>query len=139
MRWITAMVVVSLGLSAAAMAQQTGKTKMYKWTDENGTVHYSAKPDEQVQAEELELRRGPRREATQPEVVVDSKEVARCQMIRDSVRNLEGGSDTLEIQADDGSTRPMTASISRSIKRCSSEMKEIAIPERPARPVLPIR
>ena len=109
MRWITAMVVVSLGLSAAAMAQQTGKTKMYKWTDENGTVHYSAKPDEQVQAEELELRRGPRREATQPEAVVDSKEVARCQMIRDSVRNLEGGSDTLEIQADDGSTRPMTA------------------------------
>ncbi len=109
MRWMTVCLVVSLGLSAAAMAQQTSKTKMYKWTDENGTVHYSAKPDEQVQAEELKLRRGPAQEAAQPEAVVDPKEVARCQTIRESVRNLEGGSDNLEIQADDGSTRPMTA------------------------------
>jgi hypothetical protein len=110
MRWMTICLVVSLGLSAAAMAQQTGKTKMYKWTDENGTVHYSAKPDEQVQAEELEIRKGPEAPPANPVVTeTDPLEAARCAKIRESVRNLESGSDSLEIQADDGSTRPMTA------------------------------
>lgn len=109
MRWTIAILVFSLGLAGAVNAADTGKAKMYKWTDENGTVHYSAKPEEQVQAVELEIRKGPAVAAGQPEVVVDPAEVARCNTIRESVRNLESGSDELQIQAADGSTRPMTA------------------------------
>ena len=33
--------------------------KVYKWTDENGVVHYDAKPPEQGEAQTVDIRRAP--------------------------------------------------------------------------------
>ena len=33
--------------------------KVYKWTDENGVVHYDAKPPEQAEAQTVDIRRAP--------------------------------------------------------------------------------
>lgn len=108
MRWTTAVLVISLGLCGAAVATAAGSDKVYKWVDENGTVHYSAKPEEQVNAEEVDIRKGPEAPPPVTATVQNADEVARCAQIRESVRNLLSDTANLEIQDADGSTRAMT-------------------------------
>lgn len=62
MRILAAMVLALF--AAGAVAQNAKKEdaaagKVYKWTDENGTVHFSPKPPESNQAEEVKLRAAP--------------------------------------------------------------------------------
>lgn len=109
MRWTTAVLVISVGLCGAAVAAAAAKDKVYKWVDESGTVHYSAKPEEQVKVEEVAIRKGPEAPDPLAATVQNADEVARCAQIRESVRNLRSDSANLEIQDADGSTRPMTA------------------------------
>ena len=61
MRLKTALLMISLLAAGTVLAESGDKqTKMYKWTDENGTVHYSATPQDAVAAEEVAIRSGPR-------------------------------------------------------------------------------
>lgn len=109
MRLKAALLMISL-LAAGAVLAETGakQTKMYKWTDENGTVHYSAKPEEQVAAEEVAILRGPKTPAVAAVATVpDPEAVARCEQMRSNLRLLESEATELQIE-DNGKIRPMS-------------------------------
>lgn len=61
-----------------ACAPALAADKVYKWTDENGVVHYSAKPPEETAAESVDIRRGP----PAPAPVVDREEDATEETLR---------------------------------------------------------
>lgn len=110
MRLKAALLMISL-LAAGAVLAETGakQTKMYKWTDENGTVHYSAKPEEQAAAEEVAILRGPK---DVPPVVEDTAPdpamMVRCEQLRTNLRALESDRTDLQIE-ESGKLRPLTA------------------------------
>jgi hypothetical protein len=53
--------VLLVVLLLASAGQLHAADKVYKWTDENGVVHYSATPpdESEAEAEPVEIRRGP--------------------------------------------------------------------------------
>jgi hypothetical protein len=112
MRLITAFLMISLALcTSLLMAQQASAkdAKMYKWTDENGTVHYSATPQDAVPAEEVAIRSGPKTPAVAAVAAApDPEAVARCEQMRNNLRLLESDATELQIE-DNGKIRPMTA------------------------------
>lgn len=109
MRKAMVTLLIALALSGAVAAQQAGKqTKMYKWTDENGTVHYSEKPVDEAKAEEVPIRSGPSVEAAAAAPAANPAEVARCAQLKENLRLLESNASDLQI-ADNGTTRPLTA------------------------------
>jgi hypothetical protein len=61
-------------LLLAGMAQALAADKVYKWTDDNGVVHYSATPPEETQAEAVDIRRGPTPPPASVEARVGSSE-----------------------------------------------------------------
>lgn len=50
---------LSLAMAGSALAQSGGATKVYKWTDPNGRVHYSSTPPPEGEAKELKVRSAP--------------------------------------------------------------------------------
>ncbi len=46
-------------LLLAGFGHALAADKIYKWTDDNGVVHYSATPPDQIEAEPVDIRRGP--------------------------------------------------------------------------------
>lgn len=110
MRLITVFLLISMALCNVSLAQEPVKqTKMYKWVDENGTVHYSTSPAEPTAAQEVTLRKGPAKPEVGPvAAVADPQEVARCQQLRKNLQLLENTSIQLEID-EGGKRRPMTA------------------------------
>jgi hypothetical protein len=110
MRLKTALLMISLLAAGSVMAQSDSKpAKMYKWTDENGTVHYSATPQESVPAEEVAIRSGPRTPAVAAVAAApDPEAVARCEQMRSNLRLLESAATELQIE-DNGKIRPMSA------------------------------
>ncbi len=50
---------VALGLTLAMAGPAAAQNKVYKWTDENGVVHFSKTPPPEGQAEQVRLRRAP--------------------------------------------------------------------------------
>lgn len=110
MRWKVALLMFSLLAAGAALAESaTKQTKMYKWTDENGTVHYSAKPEEQAAAEEVPILRGPKDvpPVVEPEAP-DPAMMVRCEQLRSNLKALESDRTDLEIE-ENGKLRPLTA------------------------------
>lgn len=56
-RWL---LILSLALAAPlSFAQDAKPGKIYKWTDENGVVHYGGQPPEQGEAQEVRVRAEP--------------------------------------------------------------------------------
>lgn len=56
-RWL---LILSLALTAPlSFAEQAQSGKIYKWTDENGVVHFGNRPPEQGQADEVKVRAEP--------------------------------------------------------------------------------
>lgn len=55
---VLALIVLALALGVAgnALAQTGGATKVYKWTDKDGRVHYSSQAPPDANAEELKVR-----------------------------------------------------------------------------------
>lgn len=52
--------VMALGLAMAGSAlAQGGATKVYKWTDKDGRVHYSSTPPPEGEAKEMNVRSAP--------------------------------------------------------------------------------
>lgn len=111
MRWTTMLWTSCgvLGLCAQALAADK-PPKMYKWTDADGTVHYSAKPPEEGETQEVQLRRGPTLEPAPAAAAgaPDAAKVARCSQLRENLRLLESNSPDLQI-AENGLTRPLKA------------------------------
>lgn len=114
MRWTTILwsSCAVLCLCAQALAANDKSPKMYKWTDADGSVHYSAAPPEgDAQApEEVVLRRGPKAEpaASTAAPAADPAKVARCMQLRENVRLLESDNNEIQI-SENGMTRPLTA------------------------------
>lgn len=112
MRLITVVLSIFLALHGGlALSQQTSSkdAKMYKWVDENGTVHYSTSPEDAAAAQEVQLRRGPSSPAVGPVTpLADPEEIKRCEQLRKNLALLEGDTADLEI-SENGKLRPMTA------------------------------
>jgi len=125
MRLMTVFLMISLALCNFAVAQVPPKqTKMYKWVDENGTVHYSTSPDTPAAAEELTLRKGPAKPEVGPlAAVADPEEIARCEQLRKNLRLLESSNTQLEIE-EAGKRRPMTAEERAPQLKATREMLE---------------
>ena len=51
--------VLALGVAGSALAQTGGATKVYKWTDKDGRVHYSSTPPPEGEVKELKVRSAP--------------------------------------------------------------------------------
>lgn len=49
---------LALGVAGSALAQ-SGATKVYKWTDKEGRVHYSSTPPPEGEAQEMRVRADP--------------------------------------------------------------------------------
>jgi hypothetical protein len=112
MRLMTAFLSIFLALCIGLLTTQQASAKdakMYKWVDENGTVHYSTNPeDAAAAAEEVKLRRGPSAPAAGPVTpVVDPEKVKRCEQLRKNLELLESDTADLEI-SENGKVRPMT-------------------------------
>lgn len=60
----TAVSVTLVGLLAANAGSALAESKIYTWTDEEGTVHYGDRPPRNVQSEEVSIR-GQRQEAVE--------------------------------------------------------------------------
>lgn len=112
MRLNTAFLMISLALCGAVLASSDASAKdakMYKWVDENGTVHYSTNPADAEAAQEIQLRKGPSTPAVGPVApVADPEQVKRCEQLRKNLELLESDASDLEI-SEDGKLRPMTA------------------------------
>lgn len=50
---------VGLVMAGSALAQSGGTTKVYKWTDQNGRIHYTSTPPPEGEAKEMKVRSGP--------------------------------------------------------------------------------
>lgn len=50
---------VGLVMAGSALAQTGGATKVYKWTDKDGRVHYSQTPPPEGEVKELKVRSAP--------------------------------------------------------------------------------
>ena len=109
MRLKTALLMISLLAAGNVLAESGDKqTKMYKWTDENGTVHYSATPQDAAAAEEIAIRSGPKTpDVAAVAAVPDPETVARCEQLRSNLRLLESEATELQIE-DNGKIRPMS-------------------------------
>jgi hypothetical protein len=132
MRLIIAFLTISMALCSGLANSQEASTKdakVYKWVDENGTVHYSTKPeDAAAAAEEVKLRRGPSAPEAGPVTpVADPEEVKRCEQLRKNLALLESDTANLEI-SENGKVRPMTdderapqlAATREALKRCDT-------------------
>jgi hypothetical protein len=109
MPWKTAALLITLALCSGIAAPAAAATKMYKWVDENGVVHYSATPAEETKTEEVQIRPGPGAGAPgEIAVIADPAEVARCAQVRKNVELLLDPSRKLDIKDADGNVRPMT-------------------------------
>ncbi|MCB1626723.1 MAG: DUF4124 domain-containing protein [Xanthomonadales bacterium] len=79
--------------------------KVYKWTDENGVVHYDAKPPEQAEAQTVDIRRAPPPPpATVPDQSPPTEEVlraAQCTSARGQLQVLLAN-ETVDVQNADG-------------------------------------
>lgn len=107
----TALLMILLLTGGAVLAESGAKpTKMYKWTDENGTVHYSATPEEKVATEEVAIHSGPKVTTVTavPGEAPDPAMVVRCEQLRGNLKALESDSSDLQIE-ENGKIRPMTA------------------------------
>lgn len=121
-----AMLLAALATAPDAMAQET----IYKWTDEEGVVHYTARPPEGVDYERVDVKNqrsessaaeaGAREEAEserssippeQPEMAAEGPDPAmvaeRCQQARSNIENLTQRSNVL-IRDDSGQRRQIT-------------------------------
>lgn len=114
MRLSTVFLMISLALCGGVVAAQdtptpAKPTKMYKWTDENGTVHYSSEAADATAAQEVQLRRGPATPPVGPvAAVADPEQVKRCEQLRKNLDLLESDASDLQIE-DNGKLRPLTA------------------------------
>lgn len=112
MRLISAFLMIVLPLCSVLLVSPVASAKdakMYKWTDDNGTVHYSTNPEDAQVAQEIQLRRGPI--APPPEAVtaaVSPEEVKRCAQLRKNLEILESNIADLQI-SEGGKVRAMTA------------------------------
>ena len=52
----TMALVATLGLALCAVAPAAAQSKVYKWTDENGVVHFSKTPPPKGDSEQIRLR-----------------------------------------------------------------------------------
>ncbi len=60
------LLVLALALVAAGALAQ-GATKVYKWTDKDGRVHYSSTPPPEGEAQEMNVRSAPPTPVAKPE------------------------------------------------------------------------
>ncbi len=107
---IVAAIALTL-FAAGALAQDASPTqdanKVYKWTDENGTVHFSPKPPENNKAEEVALRKGPA--VVVPTGPTEEEMIAkRCKQHEENLALLADKEKTLTI-GDGANKRELTA------------------------------
>ncbi len=98
----------------AAGSLIAAEPKVYKWTDENGTVHFSAEPPAAAAAEEVKLDKGPTvvpppaaTIAETPAPATPDENAKRCEQHRANLKLLEG-SGPLTID-DKGTMRELSA------------------------------
>lgn len=92
----------------AGLASAAAPAKVYKWTDANGTVHFSPTPPDEA-AQEVKLQKAPKAApAAAPEVVATPTTAERCAQHRDNLKLLEAEGKTLSIEVD-GKLRPLNA------------------------------
>lgn len=108
MRATTALLLTTLLLGGAVAAQEDYErkppTKLYKWTDADGVVHYSATPVEEANVSVIEIRRGPK---APPVASAPVRAPLSCTQLRENVRLLEGDSQFLQV-IEDGVPRRLT-------------------------------
>lgn len=99
--------IVLLLITVLAGAATAAEPKMYKWTDENGTVHYSPTPPT-GDAVEVKLQKGPTLPPPEPAKVAPADTTAeRCAQHRANLALLEGDKPlTIEV---DGKLQALSA------------------------------
>jgi len=113
MRHVTACL---FGLAALVVSvAHAAEPKVYKWTDESGTVHFSAEPPAAVAAQEVQLDKAPTPTppsaadvAVTPQPQSAEENAKRCQQHRDNLKLLENAAQPLSIN-DNGNVRPLNA------------------------------
>ena len=106
----------------AGLALQAAASGLYRWTDANGTVQYSDRPPEGIEAEFIEISTGTRSKAAQPETkaeeeqatasgpqameVMPEKDPALCKQAQKNLKALEAA--RIRISEPDGSRRFLT-------------------------------
>lgn len=112
-------VVLACAVASGAMA----KDKFYRWTDENGVVHYSATPPDGVASAELTVSGQPKGDSVEPAEgpteedlkaedakKLDAANAAVCDRARASLRVLEYEPTVVRIDRRTGEKRTLSAS-----------------------------
>jgi len=148
MRRVTGCLIVLATLFAGAV--HAADPKVYKWTDENGTVHFSAEPPA-AGAEEVTLDKGPTVTpppapaiaATVPPQTAEEN-AKRCDQHRDNLKLLEDLGQPLALN-DNGTMRPINAAeraeqiqaARDALTQCEAAAPAPAAPVAPAAPTPP--
>lgn len=110
-RWL---LVLSLALAAPlSFAQEAKPGKIYKWTDENGVVHFGSRPPEQGQADEVKVRAEPATPAAADVAAADAEKQEEeandpCARARANLRLLQNEDEPVAIR-DGKQVREITA------------------------------
>ena len=109
MRRLSGTLILLASLAAGALA--AAEPKVYKWTDENGTVHYSAEAPASG-AQEVAIAKGPTLAPPAPAAAIEARptpeeSAKRCQQHRDNLKLLKNDAQPLTIE-DKGTMRSLT-------------------------------
>lgn len=96
------LLILSLALATPpSFAEQAKPGKIYKWTDENGVVHFGSRPPEQGQADEVKVRAEPVATATADAADADAQAEDvndPCARARMTLRILENQNEPVAIR-----------------------------------------
>lgn len=140
MRRVPGLLIVLASLAVGVV--HAAEPKVYKWTDENGTVHFSAEAPA-TGAEEVVLDKGPTVEAPTAAAIVETPtpelNAKRCDQHRSNLKLLEDPAIPLSIEQD-GVKRSLNASerakevqdARDALTQCEAAVPPVAAPATPA-------
>lgn len=86
MRITTKLIAIAFATIALSSAIVMAEEEVYRWVDENGVVHFGNRPDSNVDAEIVKLKKSPAHTATAPEPpseTMEEQEPSYAQQLRD--------------------------------------------------------
>jgi len=106
-------------LLVAFASANTHANKIYKWTDEHGTTHYSSQPPAEKSAEVLDIRSSApsptdekeqasgEKQSTSAPPPPNTKDPERCENARDTYEKLSDGEEIRTQDSETGEYRPV--------------------------------
>lgn len=108
--------------------------QVYKWTDADGTTHFSSSPPEGAEAQEVKLPKAPPPPPppAEPDDGPAAQRAAACEMAKQNLDTLRNNA-TVETQQEDGSRRTLSME-EREVMRAAEEkrVEMFCEPEAPA-------